>query len=272
VLTRAIHENRKENLLLISSLTDIATYAETHLETFEKAVGRVYMQGGYSVSTEGVPIPVKDAANNFFDFPAAEKFHQRLKYIPSDVYTRVAAYATEIPADVFRELGDTQHPIGEDLRRRYKRQGGAFYKRACGPNPFNNLTQERFLENLTTFYKKHPPGTARSENQKTLLPEDGTPLPEGDEIEKYLTIAIVYDALPGLAAGGSDLLAALDVLDTKSMANQTSIHKVIGTPEQDGLPGNPNIKRLQMAFVISTILKGALYNSVQNAPDSQLQQ
>jgi len=91
--------------------------------------------------------------------------------------------------------------------------------------PFKDLTQRRFLDTHSTFYEKHLPGI-QCANNGASLPEDGTPLLEGDEIFSSLTMALVYDALPALATGGDDLLAALDVLDTKSMANQTSIHNL----------------------------------------------
>ncbi|PVH68601.1 hypothetical protein DL98DRAFT_599384 [Cadophora sp. DSE1049] len=277
VFKRAIQEKRKVILVLLSPLTDIAEYTDTEdgLKTFQKAVGRVYMQGGYSISAEGIPIPRDDAANNkHFDWPAAERFHPRLENIPSDVYTKVAAYATNIPASIFNDLGDTKHPIGEDLQNRYQRQGVQFYKTACGPKPVNGITQEKFLHNLSSFYEKHPPGKQTSE-KGTPLPEDGTPLPDPCEdfdpnekfdpdkyeIIPYLTKGLMYDALPALATGGDHLVDILGVLDTESMANQTSIHKIIGTPKQDDLPANPNIHSERMAFVVSTILKGGLYDS-----------
>jgi hypothetical protein len=44
------------------------TDMEDGLKIFQKAVGRVYIQGGYSISTEGIPIPQDDTANNkYFD-------------------------------------------------------------------------------------------------------------------------------------------------------------------------------------------------------------
>jgi hypothetical protein len=267
-------------------LTDIAEYTDTDdgLKTFQNAVGSVYMQGGYSISAEGIPIPRDDAANNKFDMPAAKRFHPRLKNVPTEVYTKVAAYATNIPASIFNDLGDTGHPIGKDLQSRYQRQGVQFYKTACGPHPVNGITQEKFLHNLCTFYQKHPPGTQLSE-KGTPLPEDGTPLPDpGEDLDStekfdpekyeiipYLTKGLMYDALAGLATGGGGLVSELRVLDTESMANQTSIHRVIGTLEQDNIPANSNIHTEQMSFVISTILKGGLYDSVQNSPGSQLE-
>jgi hypothetical protein len=63
VFKRAINEDRQVILVLISSLTDIAVYTDTEdgLKIFQKAVGRVYMQGGYSISAEDVPIPRDEA-------------------------------------------------------------------------------------------------------------------------------------------------------------------------------------------------------------------
>ncbi|KAL5313196.1 hypothetical protein ACEPPN_018929 [Leptodophora sp. 'Broadleaf-Isolate-01'] len=107
--------------------------------------------------------------------PAAKRFHPRLENIPFDVYTKVAAYETNIPASIFNDLGDTDHPIGKDLQNRYQRQGVQFYKTACGPNPVNGITQKKFLHDLSSFYEKHPPGKQTSE-KGTPLPEDGTPL------------------------------------------------------------------------------------------------
>ena len=88
------------------------------------------------------------------------------------------------------------------------------------------------MHNLSSLYEKHLPGIQVSENG-TPLPGDGTPLPdpETNEIVPYLTKGLLYDALAGLATGGDNIVAALGVLDTESMANQTSIHKIIGTPK-----------------------------------------
>jgi hypothetical protein len=92
------------------------------------------------------------------------------------------------------------------------------------------------LHNLSSFYEKHPPGKQTLE-KGTLLPKDETSLPDPntDEIILYLTKGLMYDALAALGTGGGILVDALGVLDTESMVNQTSIHKVIGTPKQDVL-------------------------------------
>jgi hypothetical protein len=129
------------------------------------------------------------------------------------------------------------------------------------------------LHNLSSFYEKHPPGKRTSE-KGILLPEDGTifPDPNTDEIILYLTKGLMYDALAALGTSGSNLVDTLGVLDTESITNQTSIHKVIGIPKQDDLPANPNIHPERIAFVISIILKGGLYDSVKNSPGSQLKE
>jgi hypothetical protein len=111
----------------------------------------------------------------------------------------------------------------------------------CGLKPVNGITQEKFLHDLSSFYEKHLPGKQTSEKGTPLL-EDGTPLPDpGDdfdpnekfdpdkyEIIPYLTKGLMYDALPALATGGDHLVDILGVLDTESMANQTSIIKALG--------------------------------------------
>ncbi|KAF4629553.1 hypothetical protein G7Y89_g8593 [Cudoniella acicularis] len=51
---------------------------------------------GYSIFAEDIPIPRDDAANNTFDWPATEKFHLRLENKPSNIYTKVAVYVTNI--------------------------------------------------------------------------------------------------------------------------------------------------------------------------------
>lgn len=89
------------------------------------------------------------------------------------------------------------------------------------------MTQERFLRTKTSFFQLHPPGPLCSKNG-TPLPRDGAPLPKGDQIRPCLTQAIVYDAGPAFHVSGEDAVTALGVLDAESMANQTSIHKVVG--------------------------------------------
>lgn len=100
------------------------------------------------------------------------------------------------------------------------------------------------MHDLSSFYEKHLPGTQLSEKGTPLL-EDGTPLPDPGEdfdlnekfdpdkydIILYLTKGLLYDALPALVTGGDNLVSKLGVLNTESIANQTSIYKIIGTPK-----------------------------------------
>jgi hypothetical protein len=88
------------------------------------------------------------------------------------------------------------------------------------------------LHNLSSFYEKHSPGTQVSEDG-TSLPENGTllPDPKTNEIVLYLTKGLLYNTFAGLVTDGNNLVAALGVLNTKSIANQTLIYKIIRTPK-----------------------------------------
>ena len=264
VLTRSVPENPLVDFLIISSPAEVVQYTKRQPGVFQHGVGKVYMQGSYSVSAAGIPIPREDAANNFNDMAAAKEFHDLIaKKIPSVVYTRIAAFAAKIPAEIFIDLEASQHPIGSYLRKCHAKQDVTYYKQACSDKPYKDVTQQRFLETKTNFFQIHRPGSQKSPNG-TPLPLDETPLPVGDQITPYLTFAVVYDALPAFHIGGEDVATAFGVLDADSMANQTSIHKVVGTPKlRDDLPEVSNINPEQMIFVISTLLKGALYDSMQ---------
>jgi hypothetical protein len=76
------------------------------------------------------------------------------------------------------------------------------------------------LHNLSSFYKKHPPGK-QTLKKGTLLPEDRTLLlnPNIDEIIPYLTKGLIYNALAALRISNSNLIDALGVLNTESIAN-----------------------------------------------------
>lgn len=261
VFTRAIREKRQVDLLLISPLGDVVKYANLQPNIFRKGVRKIYIQGGYSVSAEGILTPREDATNNFNDMTAAREFHEliRKENIPSVVYTRIAAFAARIPAKILSDLEASQHLIGSFLRHCHVKQDVTFYEVACSPKPFKDITQERFLRTRTNFFEKHPPGPLRSPNG-TPLTLDGTPLPEGDQIKPYLVWTIVFDALAAFGIGGEDIATIFGVLDAESMANQTSIHKLVGTQKlQDDLSDIPNINPERMIFVLSALFKGALY-------------
>jgi hypothetical protein len=162
--TRAIEKDQQVDLLLISPLPDIVNFAKLYPEVFQNGVGKIYMKGGYCVSAEDILSPRKDAANNFEDMPAAEAFHKLIETnnIPSVVYTRIAANAARIPAEIFSDLEASQHPIGSHLRHCYIKQDVTFYKVACSSKPYKEITQESFLHDKTNFFEKHPPGPLRS--------------------------------------------------------------------------------------------------------------
>ena len=220
-------------------------------------------------------------ANNNFDMVIAKRFYSYLENIPIEIYTKVIIYIINIPVSIFNNLGDTGHPISKDLQSHTQRQGVQFYKTVYRPNPVNSIIKEKFLYNLNSFYEKYSPGIQLSEKGIPFL-ENGTPLPDPgkdfDPNEKfdpdkydiipYLTKGLLYNMLSVLVTGGDILVSELGVLDTESIANQTSIYKIIGTPKLQDIETNSNIYPERIVFVISTLLKGELYDSVQNSPGS----
>jgi len=100
--------------LLISSLSDICTFAELQPESFRKATSRVIFQGGYTVehdlsSSSYALIADDQANNNRFDMNSADKFHKFIcrNNIPSVVFTKVAATASALPTQVLKDLAAT---------------------------------------------------------------------------------------------------------------------------------------------------------------------
>jgi hypothetical protein len=73
------------------------------------------MQGGYSISAEGILTLRDNVANNTFDMLVAKGFYLCLKSIPSNIYTKVIIYATNILASIFNNLRDIGRLISKDL-------------------------------------------------------------------------------------------------------------------------------------------------------------
>ncbi|TAQ88621.1 hypothetical protein B7494_g3074 [Chlorociboria aeruginascens] len=233
------------SLLLISSLTDISNAATGELNQLMADYTRsVTLQGGYTVTEDNELVPNNDAANNNFDFPAAQRFHKFIHdaRIPSIVYTKVAAFATPLFTNLFTGMEDTGHPIGAHLRRVEVTQDIAFYKKACLPpeqrfRPF--MDRDWFLKSRTSWYDED---------------RGDQPFPEGDEIVPYLTKIVAYDALAAVGSAGCDVLDALGVLKQNSEdLEQESPHKIIGIQGvDDGVNGE------KMANAIYSLLLGSL--------------
>jgi hypothetical protein len=73
------------------------------------------MQGGYSISAEGILTLRDNVANTTFDMLAAKGFYLCLESIPSNIYTKVIIYATNILASIFNNLRDIRRLISKDL-------------------------------------------------------------------------------------------------------------------------------------------------------------
>jgi hypothetical protein len=242
----AVKTREKLTLVLISSLEDIYTFSKKYPELLRDAVANVVLQGGYSVSQSGDLIPDEAAANNRYDPQAAREFHtfMQKERIPSAVYTKVAAFATPLTSDLFLQMEETRHPLGEYLRMVQVKQDLEFYKTASKKEPKERyapfMDQKWFLTNKTSWFsREHPPDT---------------PYPEGNDVVQYLDKVVVYDALAALGSSGSDVLDALKVL-TNGDTQPKSIHRVVGFA---GPPSDTGIHPEQMALVLSALLKGSL--------------
>jgi len=250
LFTQAVDNGEKMTVLCISSLADIAQFSQKHAELVRNAVSNVVLQGGYTIDAEGKLRPDEAAANNFYDFEAAKKWHTFIQesHIPSTVYTKVAAFATPLTSELFATLAETKHLLGEHLRRVQVYQDRTFYERSCLTNPQDRfrpfMDQEWFLKHKSSWYDE-------------VHPKDAD-LPVGDEIIPYLTKVVVYDALAAVGAAGKDVLNALNVL--KPIPKSTtapSIHQIVGSPDSTG------VNEQEMATVISALTKGSLMASRQ---------
>lgn len=174
VCQRAVDENRKITLILLSSLMDISQFAHKHRQLLEDAVDRISIQGGVYRDKKGHLKADNLAANNHFSLDHAMHFTKFIQdtNIRTTVYTKVAAFATKIYADFFAELADTGHPLGIHLRKTQLAQDVNFYKATMTEGtrfrPF--MTQQWFLKNRSTWFTNHsedpavepyPPGTGR---------------------------------------------------------------------------------------------------------------
>lgn len=208
-----VYESAKENgeklyLLCLSSLQDIHEFASNHSDLVANYTAEVYMQGGNYISEEGKLEPDCKAANNLFNLDAAKSWHTFIEahVIPSRTYTKSVAFAAPLSSDVFVELEATGHPIGAYLRRVQVEQDLAFYERACESDSEKRfasfMDQEWFLSNKTNWpMRPHA--------------SDADALPKGKEVIPYLTKIVLYDVHAALGIAGDDVLAELDVLESK---------------------------------------------------------
>jgi len=132
-------------LLCISALTDVAEFIKTHGPLFEKKTFRVVMMGG--VDESSIPpkphlekdkdflLPDASAQNNQYDWDASVLVHQTCQEMKIQlvVSTRVAAYASAVPAFIYDELASIGHPVALRLRSTQEKSITGLWHRASLP-------------------------------------------------------------------------------------------------------------------------------------------
>jgi hypothetical protein len=243
IFSNAEREQEKIHLLCLSSLQDIVEYMNENEDRLSKTLASVHMQGGNFVK-DGRLLPDDKAANNYFNFEAATRWHQFLQDhdIRSYTYTKIAAFAVPLTTKLFKDMEASRHKIGVYLRKTQVEQDKTFYATACDPKKrfAPHLDQTWFLKNRTTWCKSH------------TVDE---PFPGIDEIKPYLKVLVVYDALAALGSAGDDVVKALDVFIPvpRELDNAESRHYIVGQSEdQKGVKPEP------LAIAISALMKGAM--------------
>lgn len=245
---KARAKREKITFLLLSSLMDISAFTKTYgVDKFHEAVQNVVLQGGYFTH----PLtPDPKVQNNKFDMASARYFHDVLesKRIPSAAWTKWALNETPIPAQLFDKFAATGHPIGKPFKSVQLAQDREFYKGACLPADHKDkkfpMTRAGFLKGRSSWFDSH--------GENDIMPEPGSA-----ELDQYLTKAVLYDALPALAAAGQDVLVAL-----KIKGHSQELHEFIGTenPPPDGTLG---MNGKNMAVALKALLRGSLLDAVQ---------
>jgi len=271
----------KLTLLLISGLADIATFAKREPGNLAKVTENVVFQGDYSIqqgpfSYHAILTPNLNAANNSFDRQAATEFHQYIDahHIPSVVFTRAAATATKMPRQLFEDLSNTGHPLGNHLCEIQGEQDTGYYLNACGPEEqrfLKDRDQNWFLDYKTDWYQKHPEDMAHREDPSTK--------PVGKAILPYVQL-VFYDVLAALGAAGYDVIQELNLLEPLELFENQGphIHKIVGVEDvkdENGVviqKGVPGVNVDKMKTTISALMKGSLMAVQEGLPSKHTSQ
>ncbi|KUJ13937.1 uncharacterized protein LY89DRAFT_784773 [Mollisia scopiformis] len=254
IFTDAVEKKYGITILTISSLMDLAKFAEDHGELLKKGLSNVVLQGGYRI-IKGRLTADFAAQNNKFDEEGATVFHEFMQdnNIPSCAWTKVAAQAVPIYNTLFEYLDQTRHPLGPYLRKVQVTQDLNFYERACSDHPYAPyMTQDWYVGTKSTWFAAgHEPDE---------------PYPMGEDMIPYFTKVVAYDALAAVGSSGQDVLDKFGIVKpiVKRQDVDDETHRLVGIPavketeDQPGLPQEENFDADKMGLVITALLKGSI--------------
>lgn len=254
--TDAQDEGRKITLVLISSLTDIDAFAHANGCLFKETTASIKVQG-YNEFKDGTLVAREDspAANNRFDPSAAKRFHALIQdlCIPSTTFTKFVAYSTPLPTDIFVQLAATGHSIGRHLNWLHYEITKEFYAQSLQPILHKeDQTPQLVLNTRTSWFETH--GTEAR-------------LPKPEELEPYLKLPILYDAIAALGVLRPESMDALARVESSRWGvrlpfepnMRETIHGEVGQASEEDTTGT--FHRERVALIISALMKGALLHA-----------
>jgi inosine-uridine nucleoside N-ribohydrolase len=252
LLRAAMRENEKVILLCLSSLRDIGQFSRKFPNLLRRSLGKVVLQGGYSV-VDGNLVVNTSAANNKFDLEAATTFHAFLQnnQIPSMVFDRNAATNLKHPLQpaMFTDMASTGGLIGQYLDHIAEQQESTFFLAATGP------AHERFGYVAASGTEKGSEGLDWNRYKaRTRWPKDQPQPTTFAELRPYTNI-IAYDALAAASVMGDEAMVRLKTIVTPRSEWPNTIHQVVGNgSEPNSLDGTGD----GMCITLEALLRGSL--------------
>ncbi|TAQ86902.1 hypothetical protein B7494_g4784 [Chlorociboria aeruginascens] len=241
--------DKQVTLLLISSLKDITLFLKKgHRDLFCSKVSNVCMQGAFYVANNTF-VPDNRGANTKWDYQSAQYFYTFLQEenIPFVVYGKLAAYSVVFGIETFKAMAKTGHSIGKYIKAAQVGQDKRFYKSSFLNEP-GAMAIEAFLNAKTNWYDE-------TRNK---------PIPHYDEIEKYLTKGIAYDAFAAFHCAGRHVVDAFGLVDWDSVVGKgqsTQTHIAIGVEPMGDRLKKSNIHPKPWGDVLRALFLGALQNT-----------
>jgi hypothetical protein len=128
------------SLVVIASLKDLAALLDAHAALFVEKTREVVIMGGVESFEPGEApagaLLVPDTAhNNAFDRDASEAVYRRCQQlgVRLRVLTRFAAYACQLPRDIYDRMAAGGSPIGRHLQWAQRQSIEKLWQRACAP-------------------------------------------------------------------------------------------------------------------------------------------